>query len=41
MGANFIYEKVLSKFFSKYEETVDSKINEVTSLLSGKSGNKN
>ena len=41
MGASFIYEKFLSKFFSKYEETVDSKINEVTSLLSGKSGNKN
>ena len=40
-GATYIYDKILSKFFSKYEETIDSKINEVTSLLSGKSGNKN
>lgn len=39
MGANFIYEKVLSKFFSKYEVVVDTKIIEVTSAFSGKSKN--
>lgn len=39
MGANFIYEKLLSKLFSKYEVVIDSKINEVTSAFSGKSKN--
>jgi receptor expression-enhancing protein 5/6 len=37
MGANFVYEKILSNFFSKYEAVIDSKFNEVKSSISAKS----